>query len=220
MKIRRARILLIGAFLISACPSVPERSVDLGPMPAYQEKNSIAAILDSERDAPEWAIRYFDAGLAGIETLPEYEDKYVFIGRQVGNRLEPLWLWAAGFSVERDFPRLVSARIQERFVTGGNGNPVDEYGRYFETVIKNASDASYEGVSRQGSFWVKKRIFDDDGITPVEEVYEYLIMTLIDKEPLRRQINMLLITARPDKPPSREQLAAAMRLRLNFFEGF
>jgi hypothetical protein len=220
MKTLRARILLIGTFFITACPSVPERSVDLGPTPAYQKKNSIAEILESESDMPEWAIRYFDAGLAGIETLPEYEDSYVFISRQIGNRLEPLRLWAAGFSVEREFPRLVSARIQERFIAGGNGNPVDIYGRYFETVVKNASDTSFEGASWQGSFWVKKRVFGEDGVSPVEDVYEYLIMTLIDKETLRRQINMLLITARPDRPSSRDQSTAAMRLRLNFYEGF
>jgi hypothetical protein len=220
MKTLRSSIPLIGAFLLTACSSAPERPVDLGPLPAYQERHSITEILDHENDMPEWASRYIDAGCAGIEALPEYAGSYAFVGRQAGISLEPLRLWAAGFSVERDFPRLVSARIQERFLAGGNGNPADEYGRYFETVVKNASDAAFEGASRQGSFWVKKRIFGDDGISPVEDVYEYLIMILIDQEILRQQINIILITARPDKLPSRDQLAAAMRLRLNFYDGF
>jgi hypothetical protein len=210
----------IGAFLITACSSEPERFVDLGPAPAYQERYSISEILDHENDMPEWASRYIEAGLAGIETLPDYADSYVFVGRQVGNSLEPLRLWAAGFSVERDFPQLVSARIQERFIAGGNGSPADAYGRYFETVVKNASNTVFEGASLSDSFWIKKRIFGDDGASPVEDVYEYLIMTLIDKTTLQRQINMLLITARPDKPPTRNQSAAAMRLRLSFYEGF
>jgi hypothetical protein len=220
MKTRCACILLIGAFLITACSAAPETSLDLGPAPAYQERSSVTEIIDYEDDMPEWARRYISAGLTGIETLPEYEDRYVFISRQLGNSLEPLRLWAAGFSVERDFPRLVSARIQERFIAGSGGSPGEEYGRYFEAVVKNASDVVFSGASREGSFWIKKRIFEDDGISPAGEVYEYLIMTSIDREALRQQINMLLITTRPDKPPDSKQSSASMRLRLNFFEGF
>jgi hypothetical protein len=220
MKTLRFCIPLIGAFLTTACFSGAEAPVDLGPAPAYQERNSITEIIDYENDMPEWVSRYVDAGLAGIEALPEYENNYVFVSLQAGISLEPLLLWAAGFSVERDFPRLVSARIQERFIAEGNGNPGEAYGRYFEAVIKNASDTVFAEASRKGSFWIKKRIFEDDGISPAGEIYEYLIMLSIDRESLQRQIDMLLITTRPDKPPSREQSAAAMRLRLNFYEGF
>jgi hypothetical protein len=220
MKALCACIPLIGAFLAIACSAAPERPVDLGPVPEYQEKNTVAEIIDQEKDMPEWASRYVSSGSAGVEDLPEYADRYVFVGRQVGNSLGPLRLWAAGFSVERDFPRLVAARIQQRFVAGGKGNPGDAYGRYFEAVVKNASDTAFQGASREGSFWLKKRFFAEDGTSPAGEVYEYLIMTSIDRETLQKQINMLLITARPDKPPTREQSAASMRLRLSFYEGF
>jgi hypothetical protein len=169
---------------------------------------------------PEWVGRYADAGFAGVETLPEFEGRYVFVSRQTGNSLDPLLLWAAGFSIERDFPRLVSARIQARFILGGNENPGDEYGRYFEAVVKNASDSTFEGASLEGSFWIKKRIFTDDGLSPMGEVYEYLIMTSISREILRGQIDMLLTTTRTNETPSREQATASMRLRLNFYEGF
>jgi hypothetical protein len=45
-------------------------------------------------------------------------------------------------------------------------------------------------------------------------------MISVDKEILQRQINMLLTTTRTDEVSSREQAAASMRLRLNFYEGF
>jgi hypothetical protein len=217
---RKNPIPLIGAFLITACSAAPETPVDLGPPPAYQERNSITEIIDHESAMPEWAIRYIDAGLGGVETLPEYADRYVFVSRQIGSSLEPLLLWVAGFSAERDFPRLVAARIQERFIKGSGGNPGDVYGRYFEAVIKNASDTAFQGAVRESSFWIKRRIIAEDGTSPGEEIYEYLIMTSIDRETLRQQINILLITARPDKPLTREQSAASMRLRLDFFESF
>jgi hypothetical protein len=220
MKAVRVCVLFTAAFLTAACFSGPVSSVDLGPVPAYRERNSVAEIIDYENDMPEWVGRYAAAGLAGVETLPEFEGRFVFVSRQTGNTLEPLRLWAAGFSVERDFSRLVSARIQARFILGGNGNPGDEYGRYFEAAVKNASDATFTGASLEGSFWIKKRIFADDGLSAVGEVYEYLIMTSIDREILRGQIDMLLTTTRTNEPPSREQAAASMRLRLNFYEGF
>jgi hypothetical protein len=220
MKTPCAWIPLIGAVLISACSSAPETPVDLGPPPAYQERNSIAEIIDYEKDMPEWADRYINTGLAGIEALPEYAGRHVFVSRQIGNNLKSLQLWAAGFSAERDLPRLIAARIQKRFIADSNGNPGDAYGRYFEAVIKNASNAVFQGASREDSFWIKKRIFEDDGVSPAGEVYEYLVMASIDRETLQQQINMLLTISRADKPPTREQSAAAMRLRLNFYEGF
>ncbi|MDR1143600.1 MAG: hypothetical protein LBK77_05180 [Spirochaetaceae bacterium] len=220
MKAVRVCVLFAAAFLTAACFSGPGSSVDLGPVPAYRERNSITEIIDYENDMPEWVGRYAAAGLAGVEILPEFAGRYVFVSKQAGSSLEPLRLWAAGFSMARDFPRLVSARIQARFILGGNGNPGAVYGRYFEAAVKNASDSAFEGASLEGSFWIKKRIFDDDGLSPVGEVYEYLIMASIDQETLRTQIDMLLTTTRTEESPSRDQAAAAMRLRLNFYEGF
>jgi hypothetical protein len=220
MKTVRACILFTGAFLTTACFSGPNSTVDLGPVSAYQEQNSITEIIGYENDMPEWVGQYVAVGIAGIEALPQYEGRYVFISRQAGSRLEPLRLWLAGFSVERDFPRLVSARIQARFIAGGKGNPADEYGRYFEAVARRASDAAFEGASREDSFWIQKRIFGDDGASPMGEAYEYLILISIDKAVLQRQIDMLLTTTRPDENSTRDQSAASMRLRLNFYEGF
>jgi hypothetical protein len=219
MKALRA-IPLIGAFLIVSCSSGPQGSLSLGPAPEYRREERLAEVIDHEDAMPQWAIRYLEAGVEGVETLPEYGDSYVFIDRQAGSSLEALRLWAAGFSVERDFSRLVASRIQKRFVAGSDGNPAEEYGRYFETVVKSASGIVFQGAVREGGFWVKKRIFEEDGVSPAEDVYEYLIMASAGREALRQQIDMLLITARPDKPATRDQSAASMRLRLNFFEGF
>jgi hypothetical protein len=221
MKTVRTGILFIGVFLISACFSTPpEESVDLGLVSAYKERTSVTEVIDYENEMPEWMTRYFNAGLAGIEAMPEFDGRYVFISRQTGNNLGSLRLWAEGFSISQDFPRLVSARIQARFIANGRGNPGEEYGRYFEAVVKNSADTTFDGPVQESSFWVKKRIFADDGVSSLGETYEYFIMTSIAKDAMQRQINMLLITTRPDKSPTREQSAAAMRLRLNFYEGF
>jgi hypothetical protein len=227
MKTVPALILVICIVLFIACLTGRETPmVRLGPVPEYREKNSAIEVIDHENaaalpaDMPEWVIRYVSAGISGIESLPEYADSYVFIGKQRGSNLDSLKLWAGSFSLDRDFPRLVSARMQARFTEFAAGNPAEEFGRYFEQVVKNSTDTTFNGAMQEGSFWIKKRIFEDDGLTPAGETYEYYVLTRITREVLERQINLLLITTRPDLPPTREQSAAAMRLRLSFYNGF
>ncbi|MDR2739518.1 MAG: hypothetical protein LBB68_06780 [Treponema sp.] len=225
--------LALGISLFTGCFTKAPSVVILGPVPEYRERNSIIEVIDhenitrdggdtivSEDDMPPWVVRYISTGVAGIEALPEYEDSYVFMGKQTGNNLESLKLWANGFSINRDFPRLVSARVQARFSEFARGNPSEEFGRYFEAVIKNLSDVTFSEASRESSFWIKKRIFGDDGLTPAGETYEYFILIRIGREALEKQINLLLITTHPEIPPTRDQSVAAMRLRLNFYEGF
>jgi hypothetical protein len=224
MKVVPALLLVIGIALLTTCLSSREKPmVRLGPVPEYREQNSVIEVLEHENaaaDMPEWVIRYVSTGISGIEGLPEYADSYVFISIQRGNNLDSLNLWVGNFSLDRDFPRLVSARIQARFSAFAEGNPGEEFGRYFERVVKNAADTAFNDAVQESSFWIKKRIFGDDGISPVGEVYEYYILTRIPREALEKQINLLLITTRTDLPPTRDQSAAAMRLRLSFYDGF
>ncbi|WP_010263758.1 hypothetical protein [Treponema primitia] len=216
-------ILIAGISLFTGCFSTSSKVVILGPVPEYQEKNSIIEVIDHENpdeNMPEWVVRYLSTGAIGIETLPKYENRYVFIGKQRGNNLDSLSLWATSFSIDRDFSRLVSARIQARFTRMARGNPGEEFGRYFETVIKNSSDTAFSGASQEDSFWIKKRILGDDVLSPIGESFEYYVLISIERENLEKQINLLLTTARPDLPPTREQSTAAMRLRLIFYEEF
>jgi hypothetical protein len=233
MKISPLFTLALSVFLFTGCFTRSPSVILLGPVPEYRERNSIIEVIDhenivrnsmgtitSEDDMPQWVALYISTGITGIETLPEYENSYVFVGKQGGNNLASLKLWANGFSVDRDFPRLVSARVQARFSGFARGNPGEEFGLYFEAVIKNLSDATFTKARRESSFWIKKRIFGDDGLTLVGESYEYFILIRISREALEEQINLLLITTRPEIPPTRDQAAAAMQLRLNFYEGF
>jgi hypothetical protein len=226
--------LLVGVSLLTSCFSAPPTAPALGPVPEYRERNSVIEVIDHENagndDAegsamPEWVAQYVSSGAAGIEALGEYAGRYVFIGKQTGNSLDALRLWEAGFSVSRDFSRLVSARIQARFIRAAGGNPGEEFGRYFEAVVKASADATFTGADQESSFWIKKRMFDDDGTSPTGEAFEYFILTSIGRETLEAQVSQILSAAQPapaaaDPAPTREQSAAATRLRGSFFEGF
>ncbi|GHT83459.1 hypothetical protein FACS1894137_04590 [Spirochaetia bacterium] len=226
MKPIAAPMLILGISLFTACFTGPKKAaVLLGPVPEYREQNSVPEVIGHENTGagtamPEWVVRYMRTGTAEIETQPEYSGSYVFIAKQQGRNPDSLKLWADSFSIDRDFPRLVSVRIQDRFIEAGEGNPGEEFGRYFEQVVKNSADAAFSGAIQGTSFWIKKTIFGEDGVSPAGEAYEYYILTSINKEILEEQINGILESAQPDLPPTKAQAAAIARFRQDFYDGF
>jgi hypothetical protein len=222
MKAVSALIQILGITLLAGCFTGPRKAAILDPVPEYQESNSRLEVTayENAENMPEWVARYISTGTAGIETLPEYETSYVFIAKQTGGNLDSLKLWTGGFSLNQDFSRLVSARIQARLTGFAEGNPAEVFGRYFEDVVKKSADTVFTGASQGSSFWIKKQIFNDAGVNSTGETFEYYILVSIEKEILENQINPLLATTRSDLPPTREQSAAAVRLRANFYDGF
>jgi hypothetical protein len=225
---RFAAPLILGVFLFTACAAGPGKVVILGPVPENREQVDAVAVtevIDHERAAgegamPEWVARYVRAGIGGIESLPEYAGRYVFIGKQGGSNLTALQLWAEDFKADRDFPRLVTARILAQFTRLGEGNPGEVFGRYFDGVIQTAADTSFTGAVQGGSYWIKKPPPGDAETSPGGGLFEYYILIWIAREVLESQISLLLLTTQPELPQTREQAAAAARLRQSFYNGF
>jgi HEPN domain-containing protein len=189
------------------------------------EEAEVSEITDHQyreegRGMPVWVDRYIGGGLRQVEELSQYQDKFVFISRASGANLKALIQWAEGFQAEQDLPRMVSARIEARFTGAAVSNPDEEYGRYFEALVKNAADAVYSSARAEERYWIKKRYFDAEG-TPVErEEYDYYILVTTDREVLERQIRSVLNRTSGEPPPTREQNSAIERLKASFFEGF
>ncbi len=170
---------------------------------------------------PDWLDVYMNGGsLRDIEALPKYKDVYVFVAEDQGTNLNALRQWATGFSVAQDMARLVSTRVQARFAGAAVGSPDDEFGRYFENVVKTAADASYSGARKEADFWVLKRYFKEDGKTVDKEVYDYYVLVTIDRELLKKQIDNVLNNVNVDKPLTKEQQTAVERVKQSFYEGF
>lgn len=193
-------------------PAAPAR-----PAPKYE-------VLDHKSmglgDIPEWVMVYINEGVTGVEALSRYKDKFVFIGEDSGTNLNALRQWSTGFTVAQDLSRLVSTRVQAKFAGAAAGSPDDEYGRYFENVVKSASDATYSGARKETDFWILKRYFKEDGKTVDREVYDYYVLVSIDQATLKRQIDAVLNGVKPDRPLSREQQTAVDRVKESFYEGF
>lgn len=217
--------IIVVTVTLAGCASKPKGASGQLPAPEYVEKTEAYEVLDHKtkavgQDVPEWVTRYISEGLLGVEGMPQYKEKYIFIGEDSGTNLNALRQWSTGFTVAQDFSRMVSTRVQARFAGAAAGSPDDAYGRYFENVVKNSSDATYHGARKETDFWLLKRYFQSDGKTVDREVYDFYVLVSIDKPILERQINDILNGVQADRAPTREQASAIERVKEAFYEGF
>jgi hypothetical protein len=225
-------VLLAGCLIIDACAG-QNKKIIIQPAPAAPEQPApaeSAPVIESRYTGealPEWADRFFYGGIPAVEALDVYRNKYAFIGKNQGTNFNALEQWAENFSEIRDFPRLVVARIEKRLIAAATLYPDDEYGEYFETLIKTAADAGYPGAVKENIFWIKRRMpgadnadGDNNEASVVQDIYEFFVLISIDKNMLQTRIRGLAANIHTAVPPTRAQRAAINRVQQNFFEGF
>jgi hypothetical protein len=225
---KKGPLALIAVFLLSACSTEPARMIILPQEQETEaEQTEAYTILDwqertERQDIPEWVRRFLSGGNREVEAMPQYRGRYVFVAASRGGSLEALQYWAGEFSDVQDFPRLVAVRIEERLAGAALLYPDDEYGDFFEVMVKRASDASYHGARRETSFWLRRQFHEEDDEDENEdpEAYDCFVLVSIDREELAVQIRAQLANPRGVKTPTRDQAAAVDRIRENFFNGF
>lgn len=171
---------------------------------------------------PEWASFYIERNASAVETLDAYRNRYVFIGRNEGSNFSALCQWNEGFLPELDFPRLAAARIENRFRVP---YPDLEYGSFYLAMIRAASDAAWAGAVREDDFWIRRSYLpaEDDAQaeeTAARESWEFLILVTMDKALFASQLGDVFRSIKPEPAPTRDQNAAANRVKDRFFEGF
>ncbi|MDR2159916.1 MAG: hypothetical protein LBP23_07610 [Treponema sp.] len=220
-------MLLAGSLIFSACAGdlpkiiIPPDQTETAGLQREHE----GAILSHQNtgrgsEVPEWVSRFLDRGSRGVEELEGYEDAYVFVGVSRGVNFKALGHWAEGFSAAQDFPRLAALRIEARLIKAASLYPDDEYGEFFEALVKKASDAEYAGAVKEASFWLLRRYQQDDEDAPVREGYEFFVLMRIEKGEFQAQVEALMADTNTDKPPTREQAAAINRIKETFFDDF
>ena len=143
-----------------------------------------------------------------------YRNYYTFVSWSEGNNFNALNHWVEGFSPELDFPRLAAARIESRFLSA-TPFPDDEYGAFFETLIRTASDARWTGAVKEENFWLLRRAVSQESGN-----FEFFILVTISKSAFALQLEDVFRNVRPNPPPTRDQVNAANRVRSRFYEGF
>jgi hypothetical protein len=214
-------LFIAGVVLFSGCKSQAKAV----KAPDYVEKTSAYEVVDHKtksvgRDVPDWVTLYINDGVHGVESLPQYKDKYVFVGEDTGTNLNALRQWVSGFSVNQEISRLVSSRVQAKFAGAAAGSPEAAFGRYYENVVKTLGNARFSGARKETDFWIQKRYYKARSRAVDHEGYEFYVLVSIDKPLLEEAVNQALNGVESDEPLTREQKTAVDRVKEAFYEGF
>ncbi|AEF81660.1 hypothetical protein [Leadbettera azotonutricia] len=236
MKNHYSSIFLVLTVLLSwGCTSTPTEESRTSAAEASLSAEIPWQITDHRGKAegaaiPLWVISYLEGGNNAVEALDEYQNRYIFISLNSGANFNALEQWRAGFSPELDFARLGAVRMEKRLLGSAFKNPDDEYGSFFETMIRTASDASWAGAIKEEDFWIKRHFPEADGpgneaprgseVLRSSEAWDFFILVSIEKASFASQAMALLRGIKTSSPLSRDQSAAVNRVLDRFFEGF
>jgi hypothetical protein len=216
--------LILGAFFLSSCTTNSgKRAYKLPEVPEVTTNPRTFTLIDYKNKSigeavPEWVNLYLDSGLREVEALRTYQGSYVFVHKNEGNNFNALQLWQDNFSVELDFPRLAAARIEARF-SASISYPDDEYGAFYEALIRAASDASWTGAKKEDDFWIRKR-YPANETEGEQENWEFLILLTIEKSRFSSQLEKIFDNIRPVPPPDKNQISAINQVKERFYEKF
>ena len=169
-----------------------------------------------KENIPEWLINFINSGTEEVERMEFFTGQYCFIERTEGSNFDALNKWADHFSVFHDFPKLAGTRIERRMVSSASLYPDDEYGAFFEMMIKTAFAAEYSDDFFKDSFWIKK----GTNLNEIGYIYEFFIIISIDKEIMQTVINNIIDEVLTAVNPTRVQSSLIRRLQQTFFEEF
>jgi hypothetical protein len=216
--------LILGAFFLSSCTTnSSKRAYKLLEVPEVTTNPRIFTVIDYKNKStgeaiPEWVNLYLISGLREVEALRTYQGSYVFVHRNEGNNFNALQLWQDNFSVELDFPRLAATRIEARF-SASIPYPDEEYGAFYEALIRAASDASWTGARTEDDFWVRKR-YPASETEGEQENWEFLILITMEKSRFSSQLGKIFENINPVPPPDNNQISAINHVKEQFYEKF
>ena len=164
---------------------------------------------------PEWLMVYIQSGTEELENMYLFTDKYCFIDVKEGSNFEALNIWMNNYSLALDFQKLAAGRIENRLFSMATLYPDDEYGLFYEKLVKKAFVTEYPQAVLEDIFWIRKKQADGSG-----EVYVFFVFTNIYKKILQTVINNMMEEVHASVTPTRSQNNAIRRLQQNFFEGF
>ena len=213
------------SIILSACAG--QRLLLTQPVPGYFDtvSHDVSLMLDDiteTRDGPgnlnlpDWLIAFFIGGIEEVERMDFYLNRYCFIGTNEGSNFGALNKWAANYSVVQDFTRLAALRIEKRLASAAVF-PDDEYGAFYERLVKKAFDTEYPDALIENTYWIKTTVNQDFN---AEDVYEFFVFISIDKILMQTVIRRMMTEVRAGVTPSRAQNNAINRLQQTFFEGF
>jgi len=193
-----------------------KNNVNIDPGSIIETKTGTSA-----KNLPGWLSAYINGGNEEVEKMSAYYGKYVFIGNNEGINFTAMNIWADNFSAVRDFSILAAERIERRMISAAYLYPDNEYGLFFETMVKKAYNTVYTGAVKEDTYWIKmKARQENDNMEAYTEIYNFFVLISIDKITIQAIINDLMAESLSVVTPTAEQKDSINRLRQNFFLRF
>jgi len=171
------------------------------------------------RGLPNWLLSYIEGGIEAVERLDSYRDKYVFISVNEGDNFTALNKWIENFSPAHDFPILAAARIDKRIISSASLYPDNEYGMFYEAIIKNAYSSEYPGAVKEDTYWMKVW-FERENTWEYTENYKFFVLITINKTAMQNIIRNMFSRSIGTVSVTVNQNNSINRLRQTFFERF
>lgn len=215
-------ILIIYILFFSSC--LGQRKAAIIPIPDTDTEFfdftlpiKMEDILESKNgtgtvNLPRWLRAYLSGGIEEIEKIPAYNGKYIFIGMSEGMNFSAMGKWAENFSPLRDTTMLAAKRIEKKLITSAALYPDDEYGEFFEVLVKNAYGAVYPGTMKEDTYWIK--------INSETDMYVFFVLISVDISDFQNVVHEMIATSIQSSSLTRDKRNAVNRLQQNFFEGF
>jgi len=167
---------------------------------------------------PEWLLAFNNGGIDAVEKMEQYSGKYCFIEINKGVNFEALTKWEENFSETRAFTRMAAARIENRLTSKAVLYPDDEYGAFYEKLIKKSYNKEYPDAVTEDTYWIKKQVTSETN--SLQDIYEFFVFIIMDKTIMQDDIRNMITQVRAIVTPTRAQNNAINNIQLHFFEGF
>ena len=233
-------ILLFFLIFLYACRTDRGRIIFLPDPEIYNNieqnrRNESFEIIETQNGIgdsgiPQWVYYCLNGDINAIESMAQFNNKYVFIGESRGVNFSMLQQWADLFSVIHELPKIMVLRVEQRLIRAASRYPDDEYGEFYEAFIKRVANETFYAAQEEESFWIKKKITyigeedpEDPELPPpvIEfERYEYYKLISVNKDILQNQIRSLMNSVASSVLIMREHSAAVNKIQSDFFEGF
>lgn len=215
------RIITIFAAVLTVCllfagcaSSAPAPAPEPEPEPIELPSRVKTEVLDHKGASlgksalPEWIDAYIDFGAAGVEELAKFQDQYCFIAEYHAENLDAGLAWVKGFEVPQLIARQIQLKVESIFVGAAVGAPEDDYGTYFENVVKSTTDVSFSGAKLVQDYWVLVRTYDPDIKNTYSDAYQIYVLYTMPKAMLDKQLNNEIDKAMDDGEMSESQKEA------------
>ena len=216
-------IILLFVTILLSC--INRNNIIFRPAPDFWDEPDkiiipVENIIESKsgqgnENLPEWLLIYINYGIHELENSGIFPEKYSFIESAEGRNFDVLNKWITNFSVSQDFRKQPADRIERKMLSVAALYPDDEYGLFFEEMIKKAFNKEYTDAVIEDTYWIMKK--SENNTT---ETYIFYILINIDKKSLQDMIFKMTEEVLNSVTPARQQRNSIRRLQQNFFEGF